>query len=128
MPGLRRILKSPKKAVENQKKKHAGKLAFNTDKQRETMIERYGAPTTLQSDALKEKYERTMTEKYGAPHPSMNNEIMSRIIESNMKHGQLFGDGSPVSKRNKEFKKKIETIGDIEMEHHVDRHIRPAHT
>lgn len=109
-----------KKAVENQKKKHGGKLAFNTDKQRTTMIERYGAPTTWQSDVLMEKCEQTMMEKYGSPHPSLSPEILAKIIESNMKHGQLFGDGSPVSKRNKEFKKKIETIGDIEMEHHVE--------
>lgn len=109
-----------RKAVESQKKKHGGKLAFNTNKQRETMIERYGAPTTWQSDVLTAKYENTMREKYGAPRPSLSPGILMKIIESNMKHGQLFGDGSPVSKRNKEFKKKIETIGDIEMEHHVE--------
>lgn len=109
-----------RKAVESQKKKHGGKLAFNTNKQRETMIERYGAPTTWQSDVLTAKYENTMREKYGAPRPSLSPGILMKIIESNMKHGQLFGDGSPVSKRNKEFKKKIETIGNIEMEHHVE--------
>lgn len=109
-----------RKAVENQKKKHGSKLAFNTDKQRETMIERYGAPTTWQSDVLMKKCEQTMMEKYGAPHPSLSPEILAKIIESNMKNGQLFGDGSPVSKRNREFKKKIETIGDIEMEHHIE--------
>lgn len=40
------------------------------DKVRNTMIERYGAPTTFQSEVLHQKMKNTMLKRYGAEHPS----------------------------------------------------------
>ena len=49
------------------------------DKVRNTMIERYGAPTTFQSEVLYKKAKDTMRERYGVEHPLQSKEIKEKI-------------------------------------------------
>ena len=70
------------KAKKNKKSKHNGKLGFNTDKQKQTMIERYGAEHTLQNEQIKQKQQQTMKNRYGVISPLCNSTWMQ---ESNMK-------------------------------------------
>ena len=49
------------------------------DKVRNTMIERYGAPTTFQSEVLHQKMKNTMLERYGAEHPLQVEQFKEKI-------------------------------------------------
>lgn len=52
------------KAKKTQLKNHGGVYAFNTEKQKKTMIEKYGHKTPAKNEIIKEKIRRTMLEKY----------------------------------------------------------------
>ena len=53
-------------------------------KRKVTMMEKYGAPTTLQSTDLKKKYQTTMIEKYGQDNPMKVPDIQETARKTNL--------------------------------------------
>ena len=52
-----------------------GCLAWNSEKQKETVRQLYGVDNVYQSGAIKEKIKQTMIEKYGVDHPMKLKEL-----------------------------------------------------
>lgn len=86
----------------NQRMKNNGKLAFNTDKQKKTMMERYGVEVPCRNDEIKQKaisvqksrndgklafntdkQRMTMIQKYGAP-TTLQSPVLIRKYENTM--------------------------------------------
>lgn len=70
--------KVQKKSQETQKKNNNGVLAFNTDKQRQTMIERYGTEYSGQSKELLKKAQDTNLKRYGNISSLGNKDIINK--------------------------------------------------
>ena len=71
-------------------------------KREATMLERYGAKTTLESDILKEKVKKTNLERYGVEHICFSDEIRKKVTETNLKK---YGGISPLA--NREVQEKV---------------------
>lgn len=55
------------------------------EKTRNTMFERYGGATALESPVIREKIKKTMFEKYGVEHPSESRELKEKKEQNNLK-------------------------------------------
>lgn len=51
-------------------------------RRRETMIKRFGAPSTYESPILMEKIKKTNTERYGTEHPMQSDEVKENLVNS----------------------------------------------
>jgi hypothetical protein len=74
-----------KKAQQTQRKNNNGRLAFNTDKQKHTMIERYGVEYSGQSKELLEKAQKTNLNKYGNICSLGNEKINKKAEQTKLK-------------------------------------------
>lgn len=81
------------KAQQTQRKNHGGKLAFNTDKQRETVLMKYGG-VGLASKAIKNKAHKTNLERYGYKSPMKNKEVQYKKEQTNL---DRYGVASPLA-------------------------------
>ena len=53
-------------------------------KRKETMIKRYGAPTTLQCKELREKGQKTLLDKYGVDNPMKAESVQNKAKQTNL--------------------------------------------
>lgn len=67
------------KSLETQRKNHGGKLAWNTDKQRQTMMKKYG---TL--NGFNDKAKNTMLKKYGSKYTVHSKELFDKMKKTNL--------------------------------------------
>ena len=65
-----------------------------TQKRKETMIKRYGSPTTMQSKELSSKAKQTLKTKYGCDNPMKCKAIQEKAAATNM---QRYGAKNPMS-------------------------------
>lgn len=65
-----------------------------TQKRKQTMMERYGAPTTMQSKQLSRRMQQTLQERYGADNPMKCESIKQKVQATNM---QRYGVKNPMS-------------------------------
>ena len=71
-------------------KEKYGAFGFGLQSTKTTMLERYGAATTLQSPILKEKVQRTNLERYGSISPASNDAVKQKIVNTyTQKHGGM---------------------------------------
>lgn len=70
--------------------------SWQQDKCRNTMLERYGAATTMQSPILKEKVQQTNLERYDNISPASNDAVKQKIVKTyTQRHGGMgFGSES----------------------------------
>lgn len=77
------------KCRETQIKNNNGNLAWNTDKQKETMIEKYGAQYSMQVPEIvnkqKETWQNTLKTKYGVNSPIQIPKVKKQIENTNLK-------------------------------------------
>lgn len=82
-------------------------------KRRKTNLEKYGAETVFQSDAIKEKIQKTNLEKYGVPYYSQTEEYRIKFENTSL---ERYGTKHPVSSeviKNKIKATNIERYGGI---------------
>ena len=70
-----------------------GKFAFNTNKQRETMIERYGVDNPMKSDVCKRHMRENNLEKYGYEHTFQVPDFKEKARKTNL---LKYGDVNPL--------------------------------
>lgn len=78
-------------------------------KAKQTMTERYGAPTTYQSEVLKDKVRETVKSKYGVDNVMQNSEVLSKALETqkNKHDGKLaFQTDEAAENRQKSIQQK----------------------
>lgn len=120
-----------------------GSFGFNTDKQKETNLKKYGYITPSKNQIVKNKsrnkqfsnhkgtyafntnkQKETMYEKYGVNTPAENPEIENKILTTLLlNNGKIFNTSGVISKINRHWKEIIEKRFDVkvELEHRVDK-------
>lgn len=122
------ILLTPAKNEEVKKKikvtqyaNNNGQFAFNTEKQKETMMEKYGSHGRLGDPKEVEKQKAIMMKRYGVATPSEHPEFLEKSMNTLLsRYGQIFNN-SNVSRINKNFAENIEKELNItvEFEHFI---------
>lgn len=111
--GVSNAMKLPevKEKVRNtQYERNGGKYAFNTDKQRQTCIERYGSANPMSGsnkDVIVNKIRQTNMERYGVPCSLQNEEVKNKAQQTCLK---LYGD-IYVMGRNSTIRQGMEPFG-----------------
>lgn len=90
------------RAKETQFKNHGGVYAFNTEKQRKTMLERYDEITPAKNPKVKEKARQTQLKNHGGVYAFNTDKQKETMMEKYNSHGRL---GDP-----KEMEKQIQTM------------------
>lgn len=102
---------------ESIKNKH-GEIIYWTPewqaKREATMLERYGAKTTLQSSILKEKVKKTNLERYGVEETGSSDIIREKISKTNL---EKYGSVSPLGNNDIQEKLKDTILERYGVEH-----------
>lgn len=113
--------KIKEKTKQTQFKNHGGVYAFNTPKQQETMMKKFGSLGRLGNKEELEKHFKLMMERHGVRTPSEKQEFLERAMTTLMNnYGQIFNNKT-ISKVNLEFGEKLkEQLGvEIQYEFHL---------
>ena len=79
-------LQRVKEKVSNtQRKNNNGKLAFNTDKQKKTMLKRYGVENGMQCDEIKQRLFENNIKKYGHKCTLQNEDVKEKTKQTMLK-------------------------------------------
>ena len=104
--GVSNMMKLPEnveKVRKTQFENNGGKYAFNTDKQRQTCLERYGSTNPMtgsNSEQIKEKIRQTSMERYGVPCTLQNEEVIEKTKQTCLKkYGDVYVMGKNSSLR-----------------------------
>lgn len=89
-------------------------------RRKETMMKKYGAPTTLQSESLSKKVKETVKSKYGVDNAMQSKEIQTKAAQTNI---DRYGCPNPMS--NEEIAKKSAATRSENMDEIV-QHIKQA--
>jgi len=106
-------LQSVKEKVSNtQRKNNNGKLAFNTDQQKKTMLEKYGVENPMHCEEIKQRLFETNIKRYGNKCSLQGSYIKEKAEKTNLKK---YGAKNVLSKEssirpNVGFDKRPETI------------------
>ena len=79
-------------------KEKYGAFGFGLQSAKITMIERYGAPTTMQSEQLKAKVKHTNLERYGSISPASNDAVKQKIVNTYTRNNGGMGFASKSAK------------------------------
>ena len=100
------------KSMNAQRQKNGGKLAFNTDKQKQTVLNRYGTDNVMKDAGVKQKLFQTNLKKYGYSCSLLNDVVKKKAQETNLrKYGaeNVLCKGSSI-RPNVGFDKRPDTI------------------
>lgn len=71
-----------KKSLDTQRKNNNGKLAFNSEKQKNTMLKKYGVENISQLEETKENKKKTWLKNWGVDNPMKSNDIKENFKKS----------------------------------------------